>query len=416
MKKVKLGDVIDFFIAGDWGKEKSSAKTPNKVSCVRGADIDNINSNQSDAIPIRYVKNSSFENKTLEVGDIIIEKSGGSPIQSTGRVAIISEKIKNELNHIICSNFCSAFRVKPKYDALFVYYYFQHIYKSNIFFQFESQTTGIKNLLLDFALAEIPFKNFDPPTQTAIARVLSSLDDKVELNNKINKELENMAKTIYDYWFVQNADKKWERKKIVELIKNQKNGDWGKETKQGNYTEKVICIRGTDINSLTGNSELKAPERYILEKNSDKFLADGDFIIEISGGSPTQSTGRMAYILNDILKGFENPLICSNFCKVISLKDQNLFYYFIFAWKQLYENGLFFGYEGKTSGIKNFLFDDFVNFYKIVIPPTPILQKFNKIVSPLFSAIIKNQQENSCLAQQRDFLLPLLMGGEVGVG
>jgi type I restriction enzyme S subunit len=254
----------------------------------------------------------------------------------------------------------------------------------------------------------------DIKTQSSIARILSSLDDKIELNNKINKELDKLARTIYDYWFVNNEiSKKWKREKIVNLIKSGKNGDWGKETKQGRYTEKVTCIRGTDINSFAGNNEIKAPERYILEKNKNKFLVDGDIVIEISGGSPTQSTGRVAYILDEILEGFENPLICSNFCKVISLKDQDLFYYFIFAWKQLYENGIFFGYEGKTSGLKNFLFDNFVNSYEMIIPPTNMLRQFREVVSPIFSKVIKNRQESANLAQFRDFLLPLLMNGQV---
>jgi type I restriction enzyme S subunit len=116
-----------------------------------------------------------------------------------------------------------------------------------------------------------------------------------------------------------------------------------------------------------------------------------------------------------MLKGFENPLICSNFCKAISLKDKKIFYYFLFIWRQLYDNRLFFGYEGKTSGIKNFLFDDFVSFYEITIPPTKLLENFNKIVFPLFSTIIKNRQENANLTQLRDFLLPLLMNGQVSV-
>jgi type I restriction enzyme S subunit len=300
-----------------------------------------------------------------------------------------------------------------KINLDYLFYYFQ---QEEVVKNFYNVATGstIKNLSLNsLQNFEIPSPSFS--IQTNIAHVLSSFDDKIELNNKINRELENMAKMIYEYWFVQDANKKWERRKIVELIKNQKNGDWGKETKQENYTEKVICIRGADINSLTGNNELKAPERYILEKNNDKYLTDGDFVIEISGGSPTQSTGRIAYILEEMLKGFETPLICSNFCKAISLKDRKYFYYFIFIWKQLYDNGLFFGYEGKTSGIKNFLFDDFVSFYKIAVPSTSILNKFNKIVSPIFSTIIKNRQENACLAQLRDFLLPLLMNGQVKV-
>ena len=302
--------------------------------------------------------------------------------------------------------------IKKEYNAKFIYYCLRpqkEYFRKNA----GSTTTPIlpKSIFEDIEIS-LP----DLQTQSAIARVLFSLDNKIELNNKINNELENLAKTIYEYWFVQNAEENWERKKIGDLIQSQKNGDWGKETEQGNYTEKVICIRGADINSLVGNSELKAPERYILAKNKNKFLTDGDFVIEISGGSPTQSTGRIAYVLEEMLKGFENPLICSNFCKAISLKDKNLFYYFTFVWKQLYNNGLFFGYEGKTSGIKNFLFEYFVNFYEVYIPPKQILKKFNKTVSPIFEQIIKNRQESVNLAQLRDFLLPLLMNGQIIVG
>jgi type I restriction enzyme S subunit len=241
------------------------------------------------------------------------------------------------------------------------------------------------------------------------------LDDKIALNRRINAELETLSKTIYDYWFVQNKKDNWEVKKIADLIQTQKSGDWGKETEQGNYTKKVTCIRGTDINSLNGNSELKAPERYILEKNSNKILQDKDFIIEISGGSPTQSTGRLAFITEDLLRSSENALICSNFCKAISLKDKDLFYYFRFLWNQLYESGVFFGYEGKTSGIKNFLFDNFVSSYDITIPDTQTLNAFQQIVRPIFQTMIKNRQESAELARLRDWLLPMLMNGQVTV-
>jgi len=115
--------------------------------------------------------------------------------------------------------------------------------------------------------------------------------------------------------------------------------------------------------------------------------------------------------LKEMLRGFVTPLFCSNFCKVISLKDRKYFYYFMFIWKQLYDNGLFFGYEGKISGIETFLFDDFVNYYKIAVPSTLILNKFNKTVSPIFSIIIKSQQGNTYLAKLHDFLIPLLMNG-----
>ncbi|GHT32798.1 hypothetical protein AGMMS49574_17150 [Bacteroidia bacterium] len=224
-----------------------------------------------------------------------------------------------------------------------------------------------------------------------------------------------MAKTLYDYWFVQNADKNWERKPIREWILSEKSGDWGKENIEGNYTLKVSCIRGADIPGLNGQNELKSPIRFILEKNRSKILSENDLIIEISGGSPTQSTGRMAFITKETLNRFENPLICSNFCKAITLKSKENIFYFAYLWQHLYDNNLFFGYEGKTSGIKNLLFDNFVNSYYSVVPDKEIIKKFNSIIVPMQKQKQKLLLENYRLTQVRDWLLPMLMNGQVSV-
>ena len=401
MKKVKLGD-IGKIVTGKTPSTKNPAFFEIDFMFITPEDITNNPSNIIESkryiskLGINSILSNSIDGVSVVVGCI------GSDM---GNIGYVKGKCatNQQLNSIT--------NIQKNYDAKFIYYCLkpqkEHLRKIA-----GSTTTPI---LPKSVFEEIEISIPDLQTQSAIARVLSSFDDKIELNNKINRELENLARTIYEYWFVQNAEESWERKKIGDLIENQKSGDWGKETEEGNYTQKVTCIRGADINSLVGSGELKAPKRYILEKNKCKFLCDGDFIIEISGGSPTQSTGRIAYILEEMLKGFENPLICSNFCKAISLKNKGLFYYFVFIWRQLYDNGLFFGYEGKTSGIKNFLFDDFVSFFEIVIPPTQILKKFNKTVSSIFEQIIKNRQENAELAQLRDFLLPLLMNGQVTV-
>ncbi|WP_185117391.1 hypothetical protein [Chryseobacterium camelliae] len=55
----------------------------------------------------------------------------------------------------------------------------------------------------------------------------------------------------------------------------------GKDKIEGNYTEKVYCIRGADINGLNGKGEVKAPQRYILKNNISKALKPDDFIVEI---------------------------------------------------------------------------------------------------------------------------------------
>ncbi len=263
--------------------------------------------------------------------------------------------------------------------------------------------------------------NIPPNTcQIEIANVLSSLDSKIELNNNINAELEQMAKTIYDYWFVQfdfpisaeysaavgqpelegkpykssggkmvwseelkrEVPDGWDVKLLSDWLEISKSGDWGKESLEGNYTEKVYCFRGADINGLNGLSELKPPTRYILEKNKSKILEANDLIVEISGGSPTQSTGRMAFITNATLKRFDLPVICSNFCKPISLINKKLLYNFAYYWNSLYDNGIFFGYEGKTSGIKNLLFDSFVTSFYTVVPDEIIVDVYSGQTEP----------------------------------
>lgn len=84
---MKLIDIIEVFIAGDWGEETYSKETPCAVTCVRGADIIPISEYDFSAIPVRYINQQAYARKCLQVGDIIIEKSGGSPTQSTGRVS-----------------------------------------------------------------------------------------------------------------------------------------------------------------------------------------------------------------------------------------------------------------------------------------------------------------------------------------
>lgn len=297
---------------------------------------------------------------------------------------------------------------------------------------------------------KIDFPNY--ASQKSIAKVLSDLDAKIELNNRINRELEAMAKTLYDYWFVQfdfpvdnkfspsgemsegqrgykssggkmvyNAELKreipegWEVKTLAKWIKTDKSGDWGKETEEGNYQLKVSCVRGADLNGLNGNGELKLPTRYILENNSNKLLENHDLIVEISGGSPTQSTGRLAFITEETLQRFPNPLICSNFCKALTLKEEKYLFNFVCQWNRLYDNGVLFGWEGKTSGIKNLLFESFVTNHKEAYPKSEIVEKFYDFAKPLHSQKQKNLIQNQQLSELRDWLLPMLMNGQVTV-
>ena len=226
---------------------------------------------------------------------------------------------------------------------------------------------------------------------------------------------ESGGEMIYSKLLKRDIPYGWDTNYLSDWIKADKAGDWGKENQEGNYTLQVDCIRGADINGLNGVGKVSAPNRFILKKNEYKLLSPCDFVIEISGGSPTQSTGRMSAITNEVLERFEYPVICSNFCKVISLKDNQYFYNFSYMWQWIYENNILFGWEGKTSGIKNLLFDAFVTKYKVAIPPKHLAKKFYEFVNPLQKKKQKLLQENSELESLRDWLLPMLMNGQVTI-
>ncbi len=118
---MQLKDIIEEYVSGDWGEEIQSAENPNAIYCVRGADIEPILSTAYENIPKRYVSVRSLKNRILSVGDIIIEKSGGSPTQSTGRAVYVSDDLKAEKPNLLCSNFCVAVRIKNGWDPKFVF-------------------------------------------------------------------------------------------------------------------------------------------------------------------------------------------------------------------------------------------------------------------------------------------------------
>lgn len=186
---MKLSEIVDVFISGDWGNESLTSEAPHAVSCVRGADIVPISNNEFENIPLRYISERSFQKKLLQVGDIVIEKSGGSPTQSTGRAVYISKELLAKSVNVVCSNFCVAFRVKNGWNSYFIYQYWQYLYNHGVFFNFEGKTSGIKNLQLDIALSTIEIEPYPIEKQIAIANSLKTFEDKIIINRSINHNL-----------------------------------------------------------------------------------------------------------------------------------------------------------------------------------------------------------------------------------
>ncbi|KEH94190.1 restriction endonuclease subunit S [Clostridium botulinum] len=289
-------------------------------------------------------------------------------------------------------------------------------------------------------LANLKIKLPTIKEQKAIANILSTLDEKIETNNQINKKLEEMAQAIFKHWFIDfefpNEEGKPYKSSGGEMIEREMGmipkgwkvgtfreytdsvlgGDWGKEKPQGNYTKEVYCLRGADIPEVREGKKGALPKRYILEKNyNNKKLSQGDLVVEISGGSPTQSTGRISYINEFMLSKYDADFVCTNFCKAITLSNNDVLEFFYFYWDYLYNIGVFFQYENGTTGIKNFDINTFLDKFLMVKPPKEIIYKFHNVVKSLLNTIQSNGSENIKLSEIRDILLPKLMSGEIRV-
>ena len=252
--------------------------------------------------------------------------------------------------------------------------------------------------------------------QKKIASVLESLDEKIRLNNEINNNLEQQAQALFKEWFIDNPENiYWSAGTFRELIQSTLNGDWEKETPTGNNIEKVYCIRGADIPEVKAGNKGKMPTRYILPKNlANKKLEAGDIVVEISGGSPTQSTGRCTAITQSLLDRYDSSMVCTNFCKAIKPKNgYSLFVYYY--WQYLYEKSVFFSYENGTTGIKNLDFTGFIETEPIIVPPFDKVQAFDDYCKSIFNQVFANGKQSEQLASLRDTLLPRLMSGELDV-
>ncbi len=246
--------------------------------------------------------------------------------------------------------------------------------------------------------------------QREIVSEYETLTNRIRLNNQMIQNLEDTAQALYRKTFVDNIDKEnlpdgWRMGTLGEVVEQTIGGDWGKEQPEGNYTHKVLCIRGADTSSLKICRNGQIPIRYILPKKlQNRKLLQGDVVVEISGGTPTQSTGRSAQ-MNRIADSYYGcDLICSNFCRVIRpIKPYEDFLYAAFT--DLYRREIFFKYENSSNGIKNLNLDAVLSEELMSIPTTEKALEFTDKITVINKNVIFIGQEHDKLTELQSLLL-----------
>lgn len=414
---MKLSEIIDVFIAGDWGNESPSLEAPHAVSCVRGADIVPISNNEFTNIPLRYVSDRSFQQKLLKVGDIVIEKSGGSPTQSTGRAIYISEKLLSASTDVVCSNFCIAFRVKDGWNSYFIYQYWQYLYNNGVFFNFEGKTSGIKNLQLDIALSTIEIEPYPIEKQIAIVNCLEAFEDKIALNRSINHNLEAMAKQLYDYWFVQfdfpdengkpykssggamvynenlkrNIPEGWNDGIFADIA----NITMGQSPDGSSYNEtgegEIFYQGSTDFG-------IRFPSVRMYTTSPTRYAKQGDILMSVRA-----PVGAVNIANSDCCIGRGLSAINSMIGSITYI------YYVVHYLKVRFDN---LNTAGTTFG--SITKDELFNL-PVVVPSNDMIERFEVICKPIFNKQMEIGFEIESLDKQRNELLPLLMNGQASL-
>lgn len=238
------------------------------------------------------------------------------------------------------------------------------------------------------------------PEQKAIASVLSSLDDKIDLLHRQNKTLEQMAETLFRQWFVEEASEEWEEGVVADLAEHLKNSikpQQNEDTLFNHY-------------SIPSYDNGKEPVIEMgKEIKSNKYEVPTNCIL-FSKLNPHKD--KRVWLLQDNLP--DNP-ICSTEFQIVYPKNENSLY-FLYGWLSMNENyrEIASGVGG-TSGSHQRISPSEIFDFRCPIIAEEQLSEYSIEVEPIYKKQFNNQTQIRTLEKLRDTLLPKLMRGEVRV-
>ncbi|WP_449439248.1 restriction endonuclease subunit S [Pseudomonas migulae] len=381
---------------------------------------------------IKLRKNQCFP------GDLIFPKVG-----TIGKVGILTPAPGVE--HYVLSTNTMRLKVNESLACRdFVYYFFTNPQTADYILAINSNSvqpvfnyTSLKNFLIKL-----------PPVyvQRKIGALLRSLDDRITLLRETNATLEALAQSLFKSWFVdfdpvhtkskefepEGMDaataamfpdcfeeselgvvpKGWKLVPFGELLIHTIGGDWGDEAPSEKNDTRVAIIRGTDIPDLHSGSANRVPLRYTSSKKlATRKLQDGDLVLEVSGGSRDQPTGRSLYLTDALLGQFDCPVEPASFCRLLRPSDKHIGLLLARHLTYIYGIGKTWEYQNQSTGIANFQTTHFLESELVAVPPREVLAVFVDIVRSIVDRGHLSQISN--LESLRDTLLPRLISGQL---
>lgn len=330
---------------------------------------------------------------TLSTGDIVFSRVG-----SVDRCSYVDKSHDGWM----FSGRCLRVRPTELVDSLYLYYYFC----------LEETKQFVRNIAVGATMPSINTKLLgeveialpDLNNQKRIAAVLSSLDDKIENNQKLNDNLMQQAVTIFKSWFVEYSPfdgiepKEWETvnlEKITSFISR------GIAPKYSDNSDQIVINQKCIRNHMIDLSQARTHTPKVI---NEKWLRFGDLLINSTGDG---TLGRAAQVWFQP----QNITVDSHVTVVRPAKENLIFY--IGLWGVLHEREIESLHTGSTGQTE--LPKERVKALELHLPDNGTLDRFNTLIAPMAAAIVSKQNENNKLATLRDALLPKLMSGEIDV-
>ena len=328
--------------------------------------------------------------KILHFGDIVINSTG---VGTAGRVGIFTSKFKATADSHV-----SIIRInKNRAEPFFIFYNLRQ--RESDIEGFAEGSTGQIELgrerikTIDILLPPLP-------EQRAIAAVLFSFDDKIDLLHRQNKTLEAMAETLFRQWFVEEADKDCKEDSLLELIEII-GGGTPKTSIPDYWDGNVPWLSGGDIASNHKSFVLNT-EKYITEtgliNSSSKLLPKYATVISARG-----TVGKYCLLAR--------PMAFSQSNYGILPKIDNCYFFSYLLINHVVEELQSSAYGSVFDTITTATFKEI----KLQIPSEPEIRSFEISISSYFNKILQNMEQIRTLEKLRDTLLPKLMSGEVRV-
>ena len=412
MRRYKFSNAVDI-ISGGTPKTSVPEYWNGNIPWLSVVDFGNKNKYVYDTektITMKGVENSSTT--VLKAGDIIISARG-----TVGALAVLAKPMAFNQS-------CFGLRAKTDLiDQSFLFYYLKG-YMNNLKAKTQGSVFSTINLAT-FDMLEINCPEL--PMQKYIAKVLSDIDDKIETNDALASKLESLARMIYDYWFLQfdfpdekgrpyrssggkmvwNAELKreipegWEVDRLGKVITTERGISYN--------TQNIKSGEGVPMLNLAtfrpGGGAYKADglKHFKGEYPEGKILKPYELIMcntqQTAINFPTDIIGRAMLVVS------------SHHVNVIRTANPDLRFYLLYLFNSDFYHKYISGFTNGTN-ILGLLFNG-VEDYKTEIPPAKLLKKFAAIVMDVEKQKNEIIKENRRLVSLRDFLLPLLMNGQV---